>query len=822
MENTEVKKEKISYKERRRLWKEAKKARRNEQKEFYRFAPWYKKIWELYLKAPARAIAIIAILAVLLFVNRQAIYNLFMDTMVSYYLATYTRKTPTDEDLILMHQESPIDEEGAVAIDSLPRYGEDETWTICIYVVGADLEDANEDRLSSITAFKADQFKEEYSKNNQKKNLSYITRFEDELKDNSLELPAFFYEPAIPKMATLEDGWRPKLGGAATKDLQEMLSGIWSDKIKIVVPTGGARKWDNQRVNPNRTQRFLCEDGRFKEISNTAIQKAGDSDTLADFIRFCRDKYPSDHRMLIMWDHGAGPFGYGLDSVYGNMMSLSDIRNALSKVYSPNINDAPFDIIGFDACLMSTLEVTHALYGFADYYCLSEETEPGDGWDYTPWLTAMTEDPTMNAAMIARNIADSYTDFYMMDAIQTTQNRSSVTFSAINAKGAEKLYEAYGSLVKSLLRDAVEDISFLALASRCANASTRYGGSSHDVINTVDVGNFAALLREYYPDECDNIARLMKEAVLYHRENGCLADSTGIAVYFPAEVNNLSGLIYFLKYEYEVCEDDAVKAFYYYKQAGCLTEEMKEYISTLTDQIPRNLDIELFRQFTMEEPVVGDNGFSITMPKDLQSMIVKSQLGINGIDFKKNKMIEYGCDDVLKTTDDGQLISEFDGKWIHLNGQPLYLEVISSTDLAIEYRALISYNGAEAYLLIDYDKKTGELSIVGVRLKDDYTEVMSASRSMIQLQPGAMITPAYIVTDMSTGQVYTETGKTIAYSKKTKLTRESFKDGKYLMAAVITDQRGDNYYSPVIGAESYKGAMKNWTLESDYLARDYH
>ena len=82
-ENTELskekkvkkeKKEKLPYKERRRLWKEAKKAKRQEQKDFYKYAPWPKRIWELYAKAPVRAIAIILILSILLYVNRQAIY----------------------------------------------------------------------------------------------------------------------------------------------------------------------------------------------------------------------------------------------------------------------------------------------------------------------------------------------------------------------------------------------------------------------------------------------------------------------------------------------------------------------------------------------------------------------------------------------------------------------------------------------------------------------------------------------------------------------------------------------------------------------------
>ena len=45
-------KEKLTRKERRQRWKAAKKARRDAEKEYYRYAPWGKRVWNLYLKKP--------------------------------------------------------------------------------------------------------------------------------------------------------------------------------------------------------------------------------------------------------------------------------------------------------------------------------------------------------------------------------------------------------------------------------------------------------------------------------------------------------------------------------------------------------------------------------------------------------------------------------------------------------------------------------------------------------------------------------------------------------------------------------------------------
>ena len=44
------KKEKLTHKEKRRRWKAAKKAKRQELKDYYQYAPWLKRVWNLYLK----------------------------------------------------------------------------------------------------------------------------------------------------------------------------------------------------------------------------------------------------------------------------------------------------------------------------------------------------------------------------------------------------------------------------------------------------------------------------------------------------------------------------------------------------------------------------------------------------------------------------------------------------------------------------------------------------------------------------------------------------------------------------------------------------
>ena len=120
-----AKKEKLPYKERRRRWKAAKKARRDEEKEYYRYAPWGKRVWNLYLKKPILSIAGFLLAAVLITVSFSAITELFGTVFMEIY--NTTKDNPlSEEDMKKLYELAPLDEEGAKRIDALPAVGLDD------------------------------------------------------------------------------------------------------------------------------------------------------------------------------------------------------------------------------------------------------------------------------------------------------------------------------------------------------------------------------------------------------------------------------------------------------------------------------------------------------------------------------------------------------------------------------------------------------------------------------------------------------------------------------------------------------------------------
>ena len=820
------KKEKLTRKEKRARWKAAKRAKKQEIREYYRYAPWPKKVWNLGLKQVLKTVFILALVFGVLTANMETIFREFVAPIMRASIMEQRNKPLTDEQKKQIYELAPIDEEGAARIDALPASKADETWTISVYLVGADLEDDTENDLSYVTTVMTREAQQDAANEKKMLMLDRLSRYNNELADNGLELPKFFYYPDVPVASSTvvtQDVHVSDRMGMASADISELTSDVWRDNIQIVIQTGGATHWTNDLINPNRTQRFLYKGGKFTEVADLPLQPASEADTLAGFLRFCRDEYPADHNVLVLWDHGGGPFGYGQDSIFGQMLSLSDIREALSSVYRPNIAKPAFDIIGFDACLMSCLEVTNALDGFASYYCLSEESIPGDGWDYGPWLQALTDDPTMSPAQVGRKIADSYTDFYVTQNINLPQYENNTTFAVLDARKAAELYDAYAELCEAQLVDAVEDMGVLAEISRCGARATRYGDDAANVFNTADLGNYADYMIDSYPEQCAKIKDLVGETVLYHRECGALDDSTGIAVYIPTEVSEINGLLSYLEYVYDISDRDSIKTLYFYKQAGCLNDEMKEYVATLTDKEPEVLDITPFTEFSKAEPAIDGEGFVIPVEAELQNLMSEYQLEVGQYDDENNTITYYGREAVLNLNGEGGLESDFDGTWICLNGQPLYVEIVSSTPSATEYKAHVNYDGDEAYLMISCDRDTGACTINSLRKVEQGNLVnsLASTRSRLQPEAGKAIVPIYEQTDYRTGETSYVEGKKITFTAGTSVTRELLPQGYYLATAVISDSRGDNYYSTVVGATVSGKSIGGWTLDENFIGRDY-
>ncbi|MCU0798745.1 MAG: clostripain-related cysteine peptidase [Candidatus Thermoplasmatota archaeon] len=203
----------------------------------------------------------------------------------------------------------------------------------------------------------------------------------------------------------------------ALLDFNEMESIGSGDKYNIVVQLD---RWESDSERDDRSngdwrtaKRFLVKkDANAELISSPAISdqgeiNCGDPAQLVSFVKWAMTTYPAEHYFLDLWDHGDGIEGVCWDqSTPGNdQLTIKELGSALSQI--TNNGAKKLDIIGFDACLMSTIEVAYEMAPYSKYMIASEITEPGSGWDYS-FLSALATDPTIGAVPLGKKIVDTF------------------------------------------------------------------------------------------------------------------------------------------------------------------------------------------------------------------------------------------------------------------------------------------------------------------------------------------------------------------------------------------------------------------------------
>ena len=243
-----------------------------------------------------------------------------------------------------------------------------------------------------------------------------------------------------------------------TQDLHEIGDAIAAEKedtgVKILLETGGCKKWDDDyEISPDKIQRFEVGAHKLKLLDELELSNMSKPETLADFMNWGINAYPAAHYDLILWNHGGGSIlGFGADEQFsGYMMRLQQLKKAFEAI------GRHFDFIGFDACLMGTMETAYMLAPFADYLIASEEMEPGNGWYYTNWVKLLLEDPDISPEKLGRKIVDDF-------ASSNEKNNEIYTLSLIDLKQIEKVYDALVSFSSTLSVRALNWLGFDAVA----------------------------------------------------------------------------------------------------------------------------------------------------------------------------------------------------------------------------------------------------------------------------------------------------------------------------------------------------------------------
>lgn len=608
-------------------------------------------------------------------------------------------------------------------------------------------------------------------------------------------------------------------GGYATADLQEMIDATQGDNLKFVIQTGGTNSWENSKVDDSKVQRFVIENHDMKKIENTSLSNMGSAKTLADFLEWGVSTYPSEKMGLVFWNHGGGSItGVCFDEQNEfDSLSLLEIENALTAVY-PKMTDQ-FEFIGFDACLMGTVETANVLAPHARYMYASEELEPGYGWDYQAMAKYIASNPGASGADLGRVVVDS---FY--DACVAIDSQNEATLSCVDLSKVDALVYAFNQVAQNMYT-VTSNTDVLSKVVKGITKAENYGGNnkSEGYTNMVDMGSILKNISGNVTGT-DAVMAALDNCVVYMKNGSDKADSYGLSMYYPLSVQGSEELSifkdicvspYYMSFVDKMAyandtngelgnysDTDWLGADSLYWSDSYNETSGADYWSDLdqTTTEDYNFSEEESAVSFSEEPAINANGmYAFTISQDTLDYVDAVYCDVFVDSGDGNTLIELGLDDNINADwNTGHFEDNFNGTWISLpDGQPLATYIVEQGDNYNIYTSPVLLNGEETNLRIrlDFvDENNYTIKIIGAW--DGINEETGQSdKEITKLKKGDIITPEYYSYNMKTGEEGTYEGYEYTFNNDPVIYEEPLEVGDYYYSFQIDDIFGSSLYT---------------------------
>jgi len=336
----------------------------------------------------------------------------------------------------------------------------------------------------------------------------------------------------------------------ALVDINEMeLVALADEGVNVIVLVDRHSSYSTADGDWTGTRLYeITQDSNTSEITSTRLADStylgltdsddneelnmGNPDTVSDFINFCKSNYITDKYAFIFWNHGGGwrdieypdayespdtdtiskteiPDDNNIDKAVcwdyssGDCLYMSEVKNA--------INGKGINVVGFDACLMSMIEVMYQLKDTDPSHVIaSSATEPASGWVYHHFLHQVINLTDNSELNISKCAVDSYIDYTSMN---------NITLSVTDLSKITDLASAISGFATSLISSNDDDI-----------LNARYSTLAYSGEPFIGIYNFAENLSAV--SGASSVITAMNNAVVYHRDRG-YTDAHGLSIYFP-------------------------------------------------------------------------------------------------------------------------------------------------------------------------------------------------------------------------------------------------------------------------------------------------
>ena len=569
--------------------------------------------------------------------------------------------------------------------------------------------------------------------------------------------------------------------GEATTNLISILSVPLPENVHIIIYTGGTREWQNDVISSEKNQIWEVDSGELVLLDSMDAASIGERSTLAGFLRYGQQLYPNTRRALLMWNHGAGSIaGFGVDELFNeDQLFLSEIDDA----FASSFDGQKYDLVGFDACLMASVETAAILEPYAKYMVASEETEPGGGWGYEYMLGSLASDPSMNGLDFGIAITDGYYDKY-----SSTEWESMTTCSVVDLGLIPAVETALGNFASQLTTE-IRNPQTLSTVASARQRSEKYGEAPESVpFDLVDLYNFVELQYDLSPALSDELMTAIENAVVYEVSGSQRIYSYGLSVYFP-----FSAVEYF-PFCLEIYSDIGFCDNYHQFIADFAAQlSSQSYLSFIPDYDPE-LEETGEQDMDAEEPL-----YYVQLTNEEMEYMSYVYCAL-GWAVNDDVVIDLGFDSDVNIDFETNIISDdFDCSWTGLNGKLVSLYVMEETDEYVKYSIPVLYNGKKAivtgsWIWDSYNAEGGYYKYTGIFYANEDFSAPN-TKFTIEVKPGDKITPTFKTLFTDGYQGYYEGETFTVDSDGLYLELIWLPDGDYYYGFLFIDNYGEEHYT---------------------------
>jgi len=342
---------------------------------------------------------------------------------------------------------------------------------------------------------------------------------------------------------------RPSIG-LFSEDIREILSVDLSDNVKVIIETGGTKKWSLSSsyidgatsISNTKLQRWEVINHKIHLVETLSTNRMADQSSFQSFLEWGLNDYNADQMGVIISGHGAGVGGCIPDDNSGSdMLSTQELIDASSSALKSSVKDK-FTWLGFDCCMMQCADIATVVADSYEYMVASQETEYGEGWDHDVYLKELVKNPKSTPAEFLPTIASSFVQQYHK---ASESEACYQTMSVLDLSKIDNFVDKFNSFVANVGYTKTDYTNYYKNAFTSSSLNT-FGES---VYGLVDMADFVGKISNVSSVSSDDVLTAITNLVMTNKY--CSKYKTkpcGLNAFFP-ESNDK-------KYDLQVTKSD--------------------------------------------------------------------------------------------------------------------------------------------------------------------------------------------------------------------------------------------------------------------------